>query len=74
MAPPLAILDPEIGAPREQGQLGESDFTDGSGSLFSMYLDKASEEDRKMAEGWKRNTDGVLTLVSLPPILPFFFV
>ena len=61
-------------AQREPGQLGESDFPDGSGSgsLFSMYLDRAEEDDRKTAEGWKRDADGVLAFVSLPLISPTF--
>ena len=41
----------------------ESSYTDGSGALFSMYLDRAEEEDRKVAESWKGDADGILVFV-----------
>jgi len=53
---------PPIATPR-QGQ-GESNFSDGSEALFSMYLSRASEEDHKMAGGWKGYVDGMLVVVS----------
>jgi hypothetical protein len=41
----------------------ESSYTDGSGALFSMYLDRAEEEDKKAAERWKGDADGILVFV-----------
>jgi hypothetical protein len=41
----------------------ESSYTDGSGALFSMYLDRAEEEDIKAAERWKGDADGILVFV-----------
>jgi len=35
-----------------------------------MYVDKAEDDDKKTAEGWKRDADGVLAFVSLPSISP----
>ena len=40
------------------------DIVDGSGPLFSLYLGMAEEEDRKMAESWKADADGILVFVS----------
>ena len=57
-------------AQHEPGQLGESDNPGGSGSWFSLYIDKAEDDDKKTAEGWKRDADGVLAFVSLPLISP----
>lgn len=42
----------------------ESNYTDGSGALFSMYLNRAEEEDKKAAERWKGDADGILVFVS----------
>ena len=42
---------------------GISNFVDGSGPIFSMYVEMASEEDKKMAEGWKADADGILIFV-----------
>ncbi|KAH8987010.1 hypothetical protein EDB92DRAFT_1948779 [Lactarius akahatsu] len=41
----------------------ESNYTDGSGALFSMYLDRAEEEDRRVAERWKGDADGILVFL-----------
>jgi hypothetical protein len=41
----------------------ESNYTDGSGALFSMYLNRAEEEDTKAAERWKGDADGILVFV-----------
>jgi len=51
----------------QQGQAlpGESNFSDGSEPLFSMYLTRARKEDRAMTESWKGYADGMLTFVSL---------
>ena len=50
---------------QDQGLQGESNFSDGSEALFSMYLHRAKEEDRQMAESWKGYADGMLVFVSL---------
>ena len=61
-------LTPRPGHPPQSGQnqppQGESGFVDGSGPLFSMYLDLAGEEDEKMTESWKGDADGILIFVS----------
>ena len=44
---------------------GQSDFVDGSGPIFSMYLEMAEEEDKKMAESWKADAEGTLVFVRL---------
>ncbi|KAI0265913.1 hypothetical protein BC834DRAFT_1032936 [Gloeopeniophorella convolvens] len=38
----------------------EGSFTDGSGALFTMYNERAAEEDQKMTESWKGDADGIL--------------
>ena len=40
----------------------ESDLSD---SLFSMYLNRASDEDKEMVESWKEDANGMLTFVRL---------
>ena len=49
---------------QDQGLSGESNFSDGSEVLFSMYLRRTRDEDRKMADGWKGYADGMLFFVS----------
>jgi hypothetical protein len=49
-------------APSGESQ-AESNYTDGSGALFSMYLNRAEEEDNKAAERWKGDADGILVFV-----------
>jgi len=44
---------------------GGSTFIDGSGPIFSMYLERAKEEDEKMAENWKADADGILIFTGL---------
>ena len=48
-----------------QAHPGVSDFADGSGHIFSMYLEMATEEDKKMVEDWKADADGILIFVRL---------
>ena len=66
---PSTSLTPRPGRPPQSGQShppqGESGFADGSGPLFSMYLQLAGEEDKKMTENWKGDADGILIFVSL---------
>jgi len=54
-SPPLSTSSGESQA--------ESNYTDGSGALFSMYLNRAEEEDKKAAERWKGDADGILVFV-----------
>ncbi|KAI9434478.1 hypothetical protein H4582DRAFT_2080835 [Lactarius indigo] len=42
-----------------------SNFVDGSGPIFSMYMEMAMEEDKKMAENWKADADGILIFTGL---------
>ena len=37
---------------------------DKSEALFSMYLDRSDEDDRKTTERWKGECDAILTFVS----------
>ncbi|KAI0293701.1 hypothetical protein B0F90DRAFT_1761324 [Multifurca ochricompacta] len=41
-------------------QQEESNYVDGSGPLFSMYVEMTGEEDKKLAESWKADADGIL--------------
>jgi hypothetical protein len=43
----------------------DSNFSDSSGPVFSLYSKIAVEEDDKTAERWKTNADGILIFVSL---------
>jgi hypothetical protein len=36
-----------------------------------MYLELAEEEDKKMAESWKADADGILVFVSPISCLPY---
>ncbi|KAH8993863.1 hypothetical protein EDB86DRAFT_1315867 [Lactarius hatsudake] len=51
-------------APAQEPQ-GMSNFVDGSGPIFSMYLDRATEEDEKMVGGWKADAEGTLVFTGL---------
>ena len=37
-----------------------------------MYLEMAEEEDKKLAEHWQANADGILIFVRLYPLIPYF--
>ncbi|KAI0259012.1 hypothetical protein BC834DRAFT_962751, partial [Gloeopeniophorella convolvens] len=39
--------------------------SDPSGPIFSMYLERAEEEDRRMVENWKGDADGILVFTGL---------
>lgn len=47
-------------------------MVDGSGPIFLMYLEMAEEEDKKMAELWQANADGIIIFVSTNPLIPYF--
>ena len=51
--------------PQNQPLSPVSDFVDGSGPIFSMYLEMATEDDKKMVEDWKADADGILIFVCL---------
>ncbi|KAH9018848.1 hypothetical protein EDB85DRAFT_2279225 [Lactarius pseudohatsudake] len=55
---------PPQSAPTHE-QRGMSNFVDGSGPIFSMYLEMATEEDKKMVEGWKADAEGILVFTGL---------
>ena len=48
---------------QNQALHGVSGFVDSSGPIFSMYLELATEEDKKMVENWKADADGILIFV-----------
>jgi hypothetical protein len=50
--------------PNDQSPHGDSSPSNGSESLFSMYIDRVIEEDSKMVESWKGDADGMLVFVS----------
>jgi len=58
-------------APNQSSQ-GVPNFVDGSGPIFSMYLEMATEEDKKMAENWKADADGILIFVGLYLLISCF--
>ncbi|KAI0259687.1 hypothetical protein BC834DRAFT_974094 [Gloeopeniophorella convolvens] len=43
----------------------ENTYSDGSGALFSMYLERAEDEDKKLAESWKGDAEGILVFTGL---------
>jgi hypothetical protein len=57
-------LYPPLSVPNQASQ-GESGFVDSSGPIFSMYMGMAEEEDKKMAESWQADADGILIFVCL---------
>ena len=59
------------GLAQNQASQGSSNFVDGSSSIFSIYLEIATEEDQKMAERWKADADGILIFVR-PYCIPNF--
>ncbi len=58
-------------APNQASQ-GVPNFADASGPVFSMYLEMATEEDKKMTENWKADADGTLIFVGLYPLISCF--
>ena len=51
---------------------GGFDFVDSSGPIFSMYMEMADEEDKKLAESWKADAEGILVFVRLHLLLSCF--
>ena len=63
---PAAQIDDHQYPPKlvqNQASQGLSNFADGSGPIFSMYMEMATEEDKRMAENWKADADGILIFV-----------
>ena len=63
---PAAQIDDRQYPPQSaqnQPSQGLSNFVDGSGPIFSMYMEMATEEDKKMVEDWKADADGILIFV-----------
>ena len=73
VSPPFSIaLSAQIGDGQYPPQSAQnltpkdvSNFVDGSGPIFSMYMEMATEEDKKMVEDWKADADGILIFVRL---------
>jgi hypothetical protein len=64
--------EPTAQSTLDQESLRACQFFDSAGDIFSMYLEFAREEDKKMAEGWKADADGILIFVGFrPPALCF---
>ncbi|KAH9035999.1 hypothetical protein EDB83DRAFT_1767726 [Lactarius deliciosus] len=59
-APNAGFSEGDYQYPPQSAQNQASNFVDGSGPIFSMYMDMATEEDKKMAENWKADADGIL--------------
>lgn len=49
--------------PEEMGPQPEA--VDKSEALFSMYLERADDDDIKLTERWKKQCDGVLIFVGI---------
>ncbi|KAF8265786.1 hypothetical protein EI94DRAFT_1787292 [Lactarius quietus] len=43
----------------------QSKFSDCSSNIWSMYLERAKEDDKKMVEMWKGDADGILVFTGL---------
>jgi len=56
---PPSVLD----QPQDPPELPKS--VDKSEGLFSLYLDRSDDDDRKVTENWKGETDAMLIFVSL---------
>jgi hypothetical protein len=54
--------DPQ--SPLNQPSQGESNSSDSSASLFSVYYNAADIEDNKMVESWQKDAEGILLFVS----------
>ena len=61
---------------QDQAEYEELNPSDGSGLLFSMYLDRAIAEDKKIVEYWKGDTESMIVFVRLqtPSPPPHFCV
>ncbi|KAH9017463.1 hypothetical protein EDB83DRAFT_2321036 [Lactarius deliciosus] len=64
-APNARFTEGDYQYPPQSAQNQASNFVDGSGPIFSMYMEMATEEDKKMAENWKADADGILIFTGL---------
>ena len=55
-----------------QASQSKSDFVDSSGPIFSTYLEMAEEEDKKLAESWQADAEGILVFVRIHFLFPCF--
>jgi hypothetical protein len=62
--PPTGESRVPLNQPEPEALQGGWGFTDPSGPLFSMYLDRAEDKDKKTADRWKADADGILIFVS----------
>ena len=62
---------PPLSAQNQESR-GMSDHVDGSGPIFSLYLEMAAEEDKKMTENWKEDADSILIFVRRYLLFPNF--
>ncbi|KAI9447479.1 hypothetical protein H4582DRAFT_6027 [Lactarius indigo] len=60
-SPELAGIDPA----QDQVPQEKSEISDSSDHLFTMYNDMTMEEDRKLAESWKADAEGILVFTGL---------
>ncbi|KAI0260859.1 hypothetical protein BC834DRAFT_973142 [Gloeopeniophorella convolvens] len=54
---------PPSGAPASKHD--GSNFTHGSGSIFTIFLEKAAKDDDRMTESWKGDADSTLVFTGL---------
>ncbi|KAH9970870.1 hypothetical protein BGW80DRAFT_528875 [Lactifluus volemus] len=50
---------------QHQPSQDQFNFSDGSGPLFNMYVERAEKEDKGQADRWQKDADGILIFVSL---------
>jgi hypothetical protein len=61
---PTRVQDPQLNLlqrKKEEDQFPE--FSDSSGPLFYMYREMAEEEDKKMADRWAKDANGIIVFV-----------
>ena len=63
---------PPQSAQNQASAQGVSHFIDGSGPIFAMYMEMAEEEDKKLAESWKADAEGILVFVRHYPLVLCF--
>jgi hypothetical protein len=64
-SPITPIGDRQPLSAQNQTRWGGFDFVDSSGPIYSMYMEMAEEEDKKMTESWKADAEGILVFVRL---------
>jgi hypothetical protein len=70
---PMGVLDSQLNLlQRKKEQDTFPEFSDSSGPLFDMYREMAEEEDKKMAERWTKDADGIIIFVGPSLLLCHF--